>query len=74
MIRKKVEKEYEPKVKVLKTNFADMRAGQIMAIATPRLIAQVVKTIPKGAEWSLTQLRTKLAKNLRFSRPPGGLI
>jgi hypothetical protein len=35
---------YEPKVKVLATNFADMKQGQKMAIGTPELIAGIVKS------------------------------
>lgn len=62
---KKSEKRYEPKVKLLKTNFGDMQTGQLMAIGTPQLITQLVKLIPKGHDCSLSELRMKLAKHLK---------
>ena len=55
----------KPKVKILKTKFADMRAGQTMAIGTPTLIRELIKSIPKGKTWSFAHLRTRLAKRLK---------
>lgn len=57
--------EYVPKVKILTTNFADMKAGQKMAIGTPSLIANIIKKIPKGTELSLSELRFLIAKKLK---------
>ncbi len=57
-------KKYEPKVKLLQCDFADMKAGQTMAIGSPELISQIVKTIPKGSDWNLSDLRKSLAKRL----------
>ena len=52
----------EPKVKVLETNFADMKVGQTMVVPTPELIQSVIKAIPKGKELSLSALRQALAE------------
>ncbi|MFN7901990.1 MAG: hypothetical protein ACK5YL_02195 [Holosporales bacterium] len=60
-----VEKKYEAKVKLLKSNFADMLIGQKMAIGTPDLVASICKKIPKGKSWSLSKLRNEIAKKLK---------
>lgn len=60
----KKSKVLEPKVKTLKTKFADMVAGERMAIGTPEMIASLVKNVPKGTELSLSDLRSKIAKKL----------
>ncbi|MCU0721856.1 MAG: hypothetical protein MUC83_19250 [Pirellula sp.] len=52
----------EPKVKVLETNFADMKAGQTMVVPTPELIQSVVEATSKGKELSLSTLRQALAE------------
>ena len=65
MTKSKQLKRYEAKVKVLTTPFADMRVGQRMAIGTPELIRHIVKEIPRGSEWSLTELRQRLARELK---------
>jgi hypothetical protein len=57
-------KTFEPKVKILKAKFADMVAGERMAIGTPDMIASLIKSIPKGKELSLSELRSKIAKKL----------
>ena len=57
-------KVFKPKVKILKTEFADMVAGEKMAIGTPEMIASLVKRTPKGKEISLSDLRSKIAKKL----------
>ena len=65
MSQRKAQKTYQPQIKVLTTRFADMRVGQKMAIGTPELIAQIIQSIPKGSEWSLKQLRARLAQHLK---------
>jgi hypothetical protein len=52
----------EPVVKVLDTDFADMKAGQKMLISSPREIAAYLRSIPSGSTISLRELRTHLAK------------
>jgi hypothetical protein len=54
--KEKKSKTYEAKVKILATPFADMKAGQRMAIGTPELIRKLVAKIPN--------LRQQLAKDL----------
>jgi hypothetical protein len=51
----------EPKVKVLETNFADMKAGQTMVVPTPELIRSVIEDTSEGQQLSLSALREVLA-------------
>jgi hypothetical protein len=51
----------EPKVKVLETNFADMKAGQTMVVPTPELIRSIIEATSEGEQLSLTALRQLLA-------------
>ena len=64
-MRKKVVSEYQPKLKVLEVNFADMKIGQKMAIGTPEMILELTKMIPKGERWTMKDLRIALAKKLK---------
>lgn len=51
----------EPIVKKLDTDFADMKAGEKMLIATPGLIDAYIRDIPKGKQSGIAQLRKDLA-------------
>lgn len=53
--------ESEPKRKVLQTDFADMRSGQLMLIPNHELIRKVIVGTRKGCVLSLTELRQALA-------------
>lgn len=64
-MKKKVVSEYQPKLKVLEVNFADMKIGQKMAIGTPEMILELAKMIPKGERWTMKDLRIALAKKLK---------
>jgi hypothetical protein len=64
-MKKKVVREYQPKLKVLEVNFADMKIGQKMAIGTPEMILELTKMIPKGERWTMKDLRIALAKKLK---------
>jgi len=64
-MKKKVVSEYQPKLKVLEVNFADMKIGQKMAIGTPEMILELTKMIPKGERWTMKDLRIALAKKLK---------
>ena len=64
-MKKKVLREYQPKLKVLEVNFADMKIGQKMAIGTPEMILELTKMIPKGERWTMKDLRIALAKKLK---------
>ena len=64
-MKKKVKKEYQPKLKILEVNFADMEIGQKMAIGTPEMILELTKKIPKGERWTMKDLRYALARKLK---------
>ncbi len=51
----------EPIVKKLEKDFTDMPAGGKMLIATPKIIDDYVKHIPKGKSANLTVMRKDLA-------------
>jgi hypothetical protein len=50
-----------PEVKKVDMDFADIKAGQKMLVATPRIVDGYIRHIPKGHEASLTQMRKDLA-------------
>ncbi|MFM8912124.1 MAG: hypothetical protein ACKOE6_04255 [Flammeovirgaceae bacterium] len=51
----------EPQVKRLEKDFADMPAGSKMLIATPSIVDNYVRHIPKGKSGSLSTMRRDLA-------------
>jgi|SRR5215831_10946289 len=52
----------EPQIKKLDKSFADMPEGCIMLIATPELVDNYVKQIPKGENVDMLTLRNDLAQ------------
>jgi hypothetical protein len=48
-------------VKKSPKDFADIQAGEKMLIATPEIVDQYIRNIPKGKESSLVQMRKDLA-------------
>jgi hypothetical protein len=58
---KKAPTSSDPKVKVLETNFADMKAGQTMVVPTPELIRSVIEGTSEGEHLSLPALRELLS-------------
>ena len=48
-------------VKRITSDFADMKAGETMLIATPLIVNDYVRQIPKGHETTLAQMRKDLA-------------
>ena len=48
-------------VKRLDKNFSDMKAGENMLIATPKIIDEYIKQIPKGIDINFKTLRNDLA-------------
>lgn len=48
-------------IEKLEKDWSDMKAGDKMLIATPRLIDAYIREIPKGKESSLLQLRKDIA-------------
>jgi hypothetical protein len=51
----------QPKVKVLETNFADMKAGQTMVVPTTELIRYTIEAMSEGESFSLSDLRQAMA-------------
>lgn len=57
----KLEEEKAPQVKRLEKDFADMTAGGMMLIATPKIIEEYIKNIGSGKTLSLKTMRKDLA-------------
>lgn len=57
----KIEHAKPHEVKVNENGFADIPPGSTMLIATPRIIDEYVRQIPKGKEVSLQTMRKDLA-------------
>ena len=57
----KLEEEKAPQVKRLEKDFADMSAGNLMLIATPKIIEEYIKNIGSGRIISLKTMRKDLA-------------
>jgi len=51
----------KPEVKVLQKSFADIEAGEKMLIPTPQLVDAYIRSIPKGKETTMAQMRKDLA-------------
>lgn len=51
----------KPEIKITAKDFADIPAGSKMLIATPAIIDQYVRQIPKGKSGSLQTMRKDLA-------------
>ena len=49
-------------VKPAPINIAGMKAGQIMLVPTARIVADFIRTIPKGVSMDVKTLRAKLAR------------
>lgn len=67
----KMNPDAEPQVKKTDKDFADIPAGATMLIATPTIVDEYVKHIPKGTHTSLQQMRKDLAAeyNAEFTCP-----
>jgi hypothetical protein len=57
----KLNDKKEIQIKKIDFDFADMHAGDIMFIATPEIVNNYVKQIPKGKSVSIKTLRNDLA-------------
>jgi len=57
--KREVAKEAE--VKKIDKDFADIRAGEKMLVATPKIVDDYIRSISKGKETSLSQMRQDLA-------------
>ena len=48
-------------IKVLETNFTDMKEGEAMLIATPRIIDEYINQLPKSYTVDVKPMRKDLA-------------
>ena len=51
----------EKMIKVLDTNFSDMKEGEVMLIATPRIIDEYINQVPKSYTVDMKTMRKDLA-------------
>ena len=58
----KLNSDKQPIVKILEKDFADMKAGQTMFIATPLIIDGYIRAIAKGQCKDVKTLRKELAQ------------
>jgi hypothetical protein len=58
----------EPQVKKLDKAFADMPEGCIMLIATPEIVDNYIKQIPKGKSVDMITLRNDLAQEFQAEK------
>ncbi|MBL7684033.1 MAG: hypothetical protein JNK00_11795 [Flavipsychrobacter sp.] len=67
----KMNPDAEPKVKKVDSDFADIPAGATMLIATPNIVDDYIRHIPKGTTTTLQQMRKDLAAeyNAEFMCP-----
>ncbi len=57
----KLEEEKSPQIKRLDKDFADMTAGSLMLIASPKIIDEYIKNIGSGSTVSVKTMRKDLA-------------
>lgn len=56
----------EKKKVILETDFAGVRAGQLMLVGTPKMIDAYIKSVPTGKTKTMRQLRNELARRHRY--------
>lgn len=61
----KLVKDNEPQIKRIEKDFADIPAGAKMFIATPKIIDNYIRQIPKGKSTTLQTMRKDLAHEYR---------
>ena len=52
----------QPKIVVLDANFAGIKQGQKLFVATPQIIDQYIRKIPFGKTRTITRLRREIAR------------
>jgi hypothetical protein len=60
--RKKFNDPKQPKLAKLETDFAGIKAGNTLFIATPGILANYISRIPKGETRTIERLRNELAR------------
>ena len=63
--KKRYRKPAQEKLVTLHTDFAGIRAGQVMLIATPDIIARYIQKIPFGETRTISRMRNELARHHR---------
>ena len=61
--RKRYQKPASEKLVLLHTDFAGIKSGQTMLIATPPIIANYIEKIPRGESRTISRMRNELARN-----------
>lgn len=60
--KQQLEQKKEPKIKVLEADFAGMKKGQKMFVATPQIVNDYIRAIPFGETREVLVARNDLAK------------
>jgi len=66
--QEKFEERKEEVVKRLDSNFADIKAGELMLISTPKKITEYINSIPKNENRDLVRMRIDLAKKAKADK------
>jgi len=66
--QEKFETRKEEVVKRLDSNFADIKAGELMLISTPQKITDYINSIPKNENRDLVRMRIDLAKKAKADK------
>ena len=51
----------KPKIVILPSDFAGIKKGQKMFVASPKIVDEYIKRIPKGETFSIIRMRNELA-------------
>ena len=57
----KLEQKKEKKEVLLEKDFAGIKAGQLMLVATPQMVDEYIKNLPRGKNKTMVELRDELA-------------
>ena len=60
--RERLEQKKEPKKVVLEKDFAGVKRGQVLFVATPRLVADYIARIPYGQTRTIERMRREMAR------------
>lgn len=60
--KQQLEQKKEPKIKILDADFAGMKKGQKMFVATPQIVHDYIREIPTGETRDVLKTRSDLAQ------------
>ena len=63
--RQRLEQDKQPKMVILEQDFAGIKAGQRMLVATPQIVDTYIRKIPYGETRSIERMRRELARRRR---------